>query len=782
MKDMVTSVRKFMAMIKNKCKSLSTGFLKKGKRLLVATVFFALSVNSSLQAQNLSGRVLEVAEEGDTTAISTAAIQWLHTTVGTHSDQDGFFSIPRTHTDTLVVSFPTFQPDTLVIPASQNDITILLSHAHTLSEVRIMAHDGSFISTKPILTMVISQEGLRRAACCNLAESFESTVAVDMEYADAITGARQISMLGLAGIYSQILLENVPFIRMLTHQFGLGFVPGSWMEAISVSKGVASVTNGYEAITGQINVDYKKPETNYERVFVNLYGNTMGKGELSFNSRFKVGKKDKVTTMLMLFAGDQFAKVDMNKDGFLDVPKNQQINVMNRWDYRVRKIMQGRTFIDFVWDNRVGGQNAYNWRNDFCSNEIYGLHIDNKKLDVITKNGFLLPGEDESIGTILSYTSHWTDAVFGNKIYGAWQNSLYANVLYSNKYGAAKHHKLTAGGSLQYDHFYESLSYYTAPELTTTVPTKELVPGVFAEYCYIIDPKLVVMVGTRFDYDTRYKQLFWTPRVHLKWQVAKNTFLRASAGKGYRSSYVLAENISLLTSNRHYQELECLKAEEAYNAGISLVQSFDMRGGKSSLSIDYFYTHFMNQTVVDLDRDVHAIYVYNLNGMVNGSGNVSRSHSAQVELILKPFERFEITLAYRYNDVRYMTNGIMCEKVLMSPHKGLLNLNYSTRYDRWKFNVTLQVNGPQRLPDTQTNPVLYQRPDYSKTFCILNAQITKKFRRWEIYAGAENMLNYKQKDPIVASDNPFGEFFDATMVYAPITGAMGYLGVRFMLK
>lgn len=736
------------------------------------------------QSQSLRGRILEIGESGDTTAVQMASVQWLHSSVGTHSDAEGRFVIQRAKTDTLVISFPTYQPDTVVISKSQNDITVYLSHAHSLSEVSIVAHDGSFISTQPILTTVITQQGLRRAACCNLAESFESTIAVDMEYSDAITGAKQISMLGLAGIYSQILLENVPFIRILSHQFGLGFVPGSWMESINVSKGVASVTNGYEAITGQINVDYKKPETNYERVFFNLYGNSMGKGELSFNSRLKVGKKDNATTELLLFAGDQFAKMDMNKDGFLDVPRNQQINVMNRWDYNHKNIWRSRTMIDFVWDNRVGGQKDYDWREHSYSSEIYGLHIDNKRWDFITKNGFLLKGEDESIGTIVSYTGHLTNAIFGLNDFFAKQHSLYANILYSNKFGAKKRHKLTAGGSFQYDYYADIFEkhFQVDPSFNALAPIIEAVPGIFGEYCYIIDPKLVVMAGMRFDYNSHFNQLFWTPRLHFKWQITENTSLRASAGKGYRSAHILAENIGLLTSNRNYQEREMLKAEEAYNAGISFVQSFKLPGGKSTFSIDYFYTHFMNQSIVDLDEDVHSINEYNLNGEFNGYNNISRSHSAQAELILKPFERFELTLAYRYNDVRYMSHGIMREKVLMSPHKGLINLNYSTRYDRWKFNLTFQINGPQRLPDTHNNPEGYRRPDYSKTFCIMNAQITKKFRRWEIYAGAENMLNYKQENPIISADNPFGEYFDATMVYAPISGIMGYIGVRFMLK
>ncbi len=711
-------------------------------------------------------------------------MQWLHTATGTYTDANGDFSIPRAKTDTLLVSFPSYETETLIVASTRQDITICLSHIHSLSEVQVVARDGSFISTQPILTTVITQQGLRRAACCNLAESFESTVAVDMEYSDAVTGAKQISMLGLAGIYSQILLENVPYIRLLTQQFGLGFVPGSWMESISVSKGVASVTNGYEAITGQVNVDYKKPETNNERVFLNLYGNSMGKGELNFNTRLKVGRKDEdnAATMLFLSLGDQFAKMDMNGDGFLDAPLNRQLNVMNRWDVKVPGKYVNRTIAGFVWDDRAGGQTENSFRSETLPDSIYGIRIDNKKVDFITKNGFLLKGEDESIGTILSYSAGFTQAQFGKRLFDATQHSFYANVLYSNKYGALKRHKLTAGTGLSYDGYAERVTRVANSDSLFRTMTHQTVPGLFGEYCYIIEPKLVVMAGLRFDYDLLYRKLLWTPRLHLKWQATDNFSLRLSAGKGYRTAYVLAENLSLLASSRSCNMTEDLQPEEAVNAGISLVQRFNMPGGKGSLSADYFYTAFMNQVIVDLDRDVHAINVYNLNGVFNGTGNRSRSHSVQMELTLKPLPRLELLFAYRYNDVRYMSGGVMREKVLTSPHKGIFNIHYSTRYDRWSFNLTLHVNGPQRLPDTKNSPEMYCRAEYSKTYCIMNAQISKKFRRWELYIGGENLLNYKQKDPIISSDNPFGEFFDATVIYAPITGIMGYAGVRFILK
>ncbi len=756
-------------------------------------LFLLLTLLCSLRSQPLTGKVLQVNENGDTVVVANAAAQWLHTSIGAHTDADGKFSLPRTRTDTLVISFPTFLPDTVVIPAIQNYITVFLNTAHSLNEVSIVARDGSYISVQPIFTQVIGTEGLRRAACCNLAESFESSVAIDSEFPDAVSGARQISMLGLAGTYTQILLENVPYIRMLAHQFGLGFVPGSWMESISLSKGTSSVVNGFEAITGQINIDYKKPETNLEKFFMNAYFNSMGRGELAMNTRIPVGKDEKVSTNFLVFLADQFFKTDMNHDGFMDAPRSRQVNVMNRWDYKA-PVVEGRTMVDFVWDNRFGGQMDFNPNGIMPAVLIYGFTADNKRVDFITKNGFLLNGEHESIGTILSYTGHWLTSNYGlGKLYDGNQHSIYANVMYSNKFGASERHKLTAGASLQFDclnELYENradLYYFDRPH------HHDLIPGVFAEYAYIIDPKLVVMTGMRLDYNmvrdrqyssiwTNNSQLFWTPRVHVKWQATNDLSLRASAGKGYRNAHFFAENQSLMISSRNLHFDSSTEAEEAWNAGVSAVWQFNMPGGKASLAVDYFYTYFLQQMIVDLDEDVHGVHYYALNSNYNGYHNRSRSHSAQIELTLKPLQRFEILLAYRYNDVRYMRKGVMRQKDMMSPHKALINLNYSTPYDKWKFNINCQIYGPMPLPNTQSNPEPYRRPEVSKPYCLLNAQITKKFRKWEIYAGGENLLNVKQKDPIVQAENPFGEYFDATMVYMPITGIMGYIGVRVILK
>jgi outer membrane receptor for ferrienterochelin and colicin len=759
--------------------------------------FFLLSFFCFLRAsaQQITGRVSEFSDEGIETPVAGATLRWLNSLVGTVSDVNGNFALDKINTtNILIVKYALYENDTIIVKKEQKELNIILSSSRTLDAVTITSRESSFISIKPIFTKIITTEGLRRAACCNLSESFESTIAVDVEYSDAVSGAKQISMLGLAGIYTQILLENVPYIRLLANQFGLGYVPGPWMERISISKGTSSVTNGYEGITGQIQLDFKKPETNNEKLFVNVYGNTMGKGELNLNSRFKMNKKDLVSSMLLLHGEGQFAKIDHNKDGFMDLPQNYQINGMYRLDYLVPEKFEGRTMVGYLFEDRIGGMMMFNPKksiSELVTDSIWGLRIKTHKIDVITKNGFMINGgEFQSIGTIIAFNYQKDQSQFGNRTYDATQLSGYANVIYSGKFGTKNNHKIGAGASFQIDRVDEKLRSAIlsfSPQVNHFIFKRlEAVPGIFAEYAYTIEEKFIIMPGIRLDYNLHHKQLFWTPRLHLKWQPAHETSIRISAGKGYRSSNPIIENLSLLVSNRQFEIPETSKPEEAWNTGISFVQNFNMPGGKSTFSVDYYYTHFINQTIIDLDANSHQVLIYNLNGKHNGKKNLSYSHSVQSEFTLMPFNRFEIILAYRFNDVRFTTAGNLQQKTLMSPHKALLNLNYSLPYDKWKFNLTLQYNSPARIPDMSDNPEEYRpvvnKKGKSPSWVMMNAQVTKKFRLWELYVGSENILNYKQKKPIISAENPFGHYFDASVIYMPITGIMGYIGVRVTLK
>ena len=729
-------------------------------------IILIISLTGTIHAQSLQGIVSEYNSSNKLEPLFGATIQWEGTTVGTSTDAKGQFSIPIVENNNrLVVRYIGYQADTLNIRKGDNNIKIILSNAVELKGVTISALEGSYISSRPILTQVITGEGLRKAACCNLSESFESSASVDVSYSDAITGAKQIQMLGLAGVYSQLMLENTPYIRGLSTPFGLMYVPGSWMESINVSKGTASVINGYESITGQIDVNYKKPENNEEKLFLNVFLNTMLKSELNANTRFKV--TDNASTMLLFHFENNPLKLDHNKDGFLDHPLSTQINFMNRWDYHKPGKMEGRTMVSYLYDTRSGGQKSFSKSLPRDTNNGYGIGIETHKFNLISKNGILLKGADESIGTIASFTFHKYNSFYGLNTYDAQQISGYANAFYENFMDKKKQHKIDAGLSYQIDAYNENFNDSTFKKL-------ESVPGIFGQYSFIFKEKFIAIAGFRLDYNSLYG-LFWTPRIHAKWAITESSSIRVTAGKGYRSPNIFIENTALMTSSRRFVITEDLKAEEAWNAGISFTQTFKIKNKECSFIVDYFYTDFVNQIIVDIDRDIRNVYFYNLDGK-------SYSHSAQAELIIYPIQSLELTLAYRYNNVKETIDGKLRDKPLASQHKGIVNVSYATKFEKWKFNVTAQIYGTQRLPDTHMNPEIYQLPKTSPAFVTFNAQVTKKFKHVEIYVGVENFTNYKQHNPIIAAENPFGEYFDASMIWGPISGAMGYAGLRLTLK
>ncbi len=729
-------------------------------------IILIITLTASLYAQDLQGTVSEYNNSNKLVPLFGATLHWEGTAIGVSTDTKGQFSIPVVENNNrLVVRYIGYQTDTLDIKKGDNNIKIILSNAIELKGITISALENSYISSRPILTQVITGEGLRKAACCNLSESFESSASVDVSYSDAITGAKQIQMLGLAGVYSQLMLENTPYIRGLSTPFGLLYVPGSWMESINVSKGTASVINGYESITGQIDVNYKKPENNEEKLFLNVFLNTMLKSELNANTRFKV--TDNASTMLLFHFENNPLKIDHNKDGFLDYPLSTQINFMNRWDYRKPGKMEGRTMVSYLYDTRSGGQKGFSKSLPRDTHNAYGIGIENHKVNLISKNGILLKGADASIGTIASFTFHKYNSFYGLNSYDAQQISGYANAFYENFMDRKKQHKIDAGLSYQIDAYSENFNDSLFKRL-------ESVPGIFGQYSFIFKEEFVFIAGFRLDYNNLYG-LFWTPRLHAKWAITESSSIRATAGKGYRSPNIFIENTALMTSSRKFMVLEDLKAEEAWNTGISFTQTFKIKSKECSFSVDYFYTDFVNQVIVDIDRDIRNVYFYNLDGK-------SYSHSAQAELIIYPIQRLELTLAYRYNNAKETIDGKLRNKPLTSQHKGIINVSYATKFEKWKFNVTAQIYGTQRLPDTDMNPELYQLPKISPAFVTLNAQVTKRFKHIEIYVGVENFTNYKQHNPIIAAENPFGEYFDASMIWGPISGAMGYAGLRLTLK
>lgn len=734
-------------------------------KLKIITIWIILLMPFLLQAQKISGTVFEI-RQNDTLALPGVNIYWQGTQKGTTSDENGQFTLAvADHAHYLIFSFVGYANDTLHVHAGEGALRHVMQNSLKLDEVEVVTRaKTAFVSRlSTVNTTHISSGELQRAACCNLSESFETSASVDVSYSDAVTGAKQIEMLGLAGVYTQMMAENMPNLRGLATSFGLGYIPGSWMESIQVSKGTSSVLNGYESISGQINVEFKKPSTN-ERFFLNLYQNHMGRSEINFNTRAILSKK--LSTMLLGHASYNGNKHDGNHDGFMDEPLYTQYNLFNRWDYHG----QNKEFqfgIRALREKRRGGQLSFDTSLPRDENNGYGLEINTDRLEAFLKTGFISVSRPvTSLGIQQQFTYHRLNSFFGLRDYDASQLSYYANALFQSYLGNTRH-TYTTGASFVYDNYQEQLNDSTFNRIET-------VPGVFFQYTFSDGEKMNLIAGLRADYHNEYG-LFFTPRLHFRYSFNAHTILRLSAGKGYRSGNILAENTSLLASSRRIVFLNEPTMEEAWNFGLNISKHFDIANRELTVNFDAYRTSFVSQMIVDRDSDINLIQVYQLEGK-------SFSNSLQLEANYELVKGLAVTAAFRLNDVKMTFGESLLEKPLVNKHKGLISLSYVTSLKKWQFDLTTQFNGQTRLPSTDSYPEIHRRPANSPSYTILNAQVTKYFRKWNVYLGGENLTNYKQAHPVISAEKPFGNHFDSSMIWGPILGIKVYAGLRYTLE
>lgn len=731
---------------------------------------YLIFLTASIYAQDLKGRITEKSENGDLMPIAGANVYWVGNTAGTTTDAKGEFKLLRNKESghMLVISFVGYKSDTLHIEQNQSFVEHALSNIVYLDEVTVKGYapGAHFQRLNPLQTQVVTKQELQKAACCNLSESFVTNASVDVSYSDAVTGAKQIQLLGLAGTYTQLQAENIPILRGLGSTFGLGYVPGSWMESIQISKGTASVANGYESVTGQINIEYKKP-TGEEKFFVNMYSSDEGMSEFNANYGFKV--TDKLSSMVLVHGEYSQSRVDHNMDSFLDHPLIKQYNVFNRWNYHTEKV-ESQFGIKYLQEERLAGNTKYNSGDIIAPGNPFGIDVKINRFETFSKAGYIFDRAQTSIGFINSVSHHDQKSVFGLKTYNANQLSYNSNVVFVTYIGTTSH-SIKTGLSLNLDNYKEKL--YTSNIDTLNLDRREIVPGGYFEYTYKFLEKLTFMSGIRYDYHNKFKG-FITPRAHIRYQPFEQLTLRGSVGKGFRTANIISENSYLLASSRNIVISDAPRMEEALNAGLNITQRYKLNGRELTISTDYYRTDFNNQIVVDMNKDVNSIYFYNLKGK-------SYSNSFQVEVSYKPFERFDVTAAWRLNDVKTTINGKLEQKPLLSKYKGLISLGYKTPLKKWQFDYTIQFNGGGRMVDMSAYPTDMQHESSFAPYTIMNAQITKYFRKFEVYIGGENLTGFMQKNPIVSPNDPYSQYFDASMVWGPITGRKIYAGFRMTI-
>lgn len=777
-----------------------------------SAIILFVCIAASAYAQDITGTVTDT----ENNPMPGASVYWADTNVGTAASIDGKFRLHRVKGyDTLVASFLGYDNDTLRVDDTVSQVQLKLRQGVALETVVVEGNlGGNYIRHDGILKgETISFAGLCKMACCNLAESFENSASVTVGYSDAISGARQIKMLGLAGTYTQILDENRAIMRGLSAPYGLSYTPGMWLNSIQVSKGISSVTAGHEAITGQINLEHRKP-TDDERLFLNVYFDSELKPEVNLSSAIPVTADKRLSTVILAHGSMDTKSYDHNHDGFRDLPLSRQFDIANRWLYQADNGMQVRWGVKYINDYRLGGQMDYrkkmknemlHWIDEsqpdhYNHNRPYGSEVKNEEVNAYFKLGmpvgksvFDKDEQDEmrsNFAVVVDFDHFNEGAYFGAfNDYSGRQNMLNANAMYVHyfTYRSSLISGISASSRWVDENLMQNLGVIQdwqglIPE-NKVLDSKRIEPeiGAYMEYTYSIKDKLSVVAGLRYDYNFYFRKNMITPRAHVKWNITPTTVFRASAGLGYRPTDVITDNIGILATGHqiygvplHYRDLN--RMETALTAGGSLTQTIStINHNDMTISFDYFRTQLFHSVIVDQEYIYGATFIYDTN-------KKSFTNSYQVDLTWTPIERFDIFATFRYTDSKYTVRREgggyeLVERPLVNRFKTLLNLQYATRMRKWTFDVTAQLNGRSRIPKTE--------PDipsaYSPVYPMFYAQVSRRIKHWDIYIGCENIGNYTQKHPILNADNPYSWYFNSSLIWGPLMGRKFYIGVRFNL-
>jgi len=725
----------------------------------------------------ITGKVVEITSKKDTIAVPGVILRWESSLIAATSDTSGHFTLPADlETNTLIINAISYKNDTVVVTDRNKFLFLILKNGVNLSEVEVVYYStGTEISyLNPIKMETLTERSLMKAACCNLSESFETNPSIDVNFADAVSGTKQIQMLGLSGQYAQITKENMPYLRGLANNYGLSFIPGTWIQSIQLSKGAGSVINGYESFTGQINTELQNPEKS-DKLNFNVYVNENARNEYNLNLAHRVNPKFAVG--LLSHVNYNPLVQDLNKDGFADIPTGRQYNFMNKYAYNSGKSFEAQFGAGYLKDERDGGQFTEITKRK-NGEPLYKIGINNEKWELYSKTGFVFRNKPAtSMGLQLSFLNHEQSNSYGYNAYKGLQQTFYANYIFQSIIGTTNN-TYKIGASFMNDRVNESFNQLAYNR-------QEQVAGTFVEFAHNYSEKFNLVAGIRADYHNYYG-IFFTPRLHLRYAPTVNSVFRISGGRALRTANIFTDNAHLMASSRAWSiESSNLKMpyglnpEVGWDYGLNFTQRFKVNYREAYITIDAYRTDFKNQVVTDVDADAQKVSIYNLEGP-------SYSNTLQFEFNMEPRKRFFVKTAYRFVDTKVKYKEGLLQKAMVSRHRAFVNFSYETKNSHWQFDFTTQYNGPKRLPNTDANPIEYQRQKESPDYFNLLGQITylTKIRQadFNVYLGVENLLNYKQTHPIVSSDLPFNTYFDASMVWGPIYGRMLYAGLRLKFK
>ncbi|PKL77891.1 MAG: TonB-dependent receptor [Ignavibacteriae bacterium HGW-Ignavibacteriae-4] len=738
------------------------------KYLILIVLLFPVLV----AAQTIKGVVMNTKH----VSLIGANVYWEDSKVGTTTDSEGKFEISMKGitNKNLIASYVGHTADTVLVK-DQKFVMIHLEENATSEAINVVAEKPGIIisNSSAIKTEQITQTELGKAACCDLAGAFETQITVQPQTTNVITNSKELRLLGLSGVYNQVLVDGFPMIMGLSYTYGISSIPGPLVDNIFVSKGANSVLQGFEGISGQINV-ITKERYNSDKLLVNIYMNSFMEKQLNANYTFKTGDWSNITSFHTTQPADKF---DRDNDNFLDVPQITRYSLFNKWSMGDEHQLgwNSKITLRYLNENRAGGQTNYNADTDKGSSTVYGQSVDINQPEFSARVGYRL---DETHDFQVFASGFYQDqkSYFGTVDYKANQTNLYGNLQYEMNYSD---HTLKTGASIRYMNLNENVGF-TENSLGRTYAgeylKKETIPGLFAENTMnFLDDKLTWIAGVRVDNHNQFGTIF-TPRTLVKYNATDNTTLRANIGTGWRTTNLFSENINLLVSSRDIVFAEAMKPEKALNYGFSLTQNFNTEDENviGHFMADFYRTEFQNQIFPDYDSDPTKAIIKNFE-------DPSISNGLQLEFFVKLWDQVEFKAGYNYLDVYRVVDGVNEQLPFNSKHKVLASFSYKPLSKEYHFDVNLHWFGQQRLPITSSNPEEFQRPDFSDSYFVVNPQFTYSFEFFDVYLGCENLLDFRQERPIISWQNPFGPYFDTSSVWGPTKGREIYIGFNYRI-
>lgn len=736
-----------------------------------------LLLTGTLQAQSIKGKLFGANSDGKE-ILPGGTVQWINQASAVVVNENGVFELGTEGVSDkrIIASCTGYITDTVTWNGGNYVSITLKRNAATLREVTVTNRSGAVVSnTSVIKTEIINRHELSKAACCDLAGCFGTQASVQPQTTNVVTNSQELRILGLSGVYNQVLIDGLPMIQGLTYTYGISTYPGTVVDNIYVAKGTTSVLQGFESISGQINLESRSPEKT-EKLHLNAYINSFGEKHFNANMATAVGENKKWHTMLALHSVQPSARVDRNKDGFLDLPLLTRYMAYNKWKYGNDK-EPGWNFqagLRFVNEQRIGGQKNYSDAADKGSGQVYGQFVSFHQPEVYTKTGYRFSAT-QSLSLQVAGSHHQQHSWFGTLSYRGRQQLGYVNLQHEAGW---KKYILKYGISYRYQELEEDIAF-AKPEPSKTYAGKYLtslkVPGFFAENTFrLADDKVVLIAGARMD-KHQTEGWYFTPRSMIKWTITSGQTFRASAGTGWRQVNLFSEQPVILTSSRNIIFPEKLKPEEAFNWGLSHTWRFDRGTVSGIISADFYQTIFRQQFFPDYDVDPSSIIIKNVQG-------ASRSNGVQVDAAFTFFKQIELRAAYNYLDVYRKEKNEKMVLPFNPRNRAMSAISFKTMDNKWQADLNVHWFDKMKLPETSANPEPYRRPSWSSSYTTVNVQGTYRLKTLEFYAGCENIGNYRQPDPIISADNPFGAYFDLSSVWGPTRGRELYLGVRYSIK